>query len=163
MAVRTIRRERDADTRRDAEERLVYAERVSAWTGPPVDDCAQVAALRARGQSVPYHFHTVVVRNGGTQPVYDLVTVVPAITDQLRGALNLAVGIVPPGDTIEKDAGCPLFDRLYAEPLEIYFTDVRSCRWRRDAEGRLRRADTPQSHESPADVGPAPDDAQLSA
>lgn len=114
-----------------------FAESVAAWSGPHVD-CPHAAE-----QS--YHWHDVLVRNGGEQPIFNVVVTVevPHATDLLEGETGpamLAVGLVPPGETVSRgfsDQGQEAWQ--FAGPLEMAFTDASGQRWRRDGQGRLRR------------------------
>lgn len=118
--------------------RRAYAENVAAWTGPHVEDCDHLRERRSKGHSVPYHFHSVVVRNGGTQPVFNVVVVIPMVPDPLRGKVNLALGLLPPGQTVEHTISEePEYDPLFPEPLDAAFHDVQGLYWMRNADGTL--------------------------
>lgn len=135
---RELRRQED---RRVQADRQAPAEQVTAWTGPHTDDCARLAALRSKGHSTPYHFHSVMVRNGGEQPVFDVVVLVPMVADRLRGRFNLALGLLPPNETAEhRLPGEPEPDPLVPVALDIWFTDIHGVRWHRNGEGRLAEA-----------------------
>lgn len=113
-----------------------YAERVAAWTGETV-------ACRMAGEG-EYHWHEVAVHNGGEQPVYDTVVMVPVpdtteLDEGEQPLVFLAVGLVAPGKTVAREFGCRGQEfAQYATPLEASFTDARGVRWRRDGAGRLR-------------------------
>lgn len=136
VAIRTFLRDRRADRRTDPEQ-------VAAWTGPHVDDCEFVVELRAQDDWVSHHAHTVLIRNGGAQPAYNVVLGIAGAAGSIgteADYLNISVGLVPPRETVEKDLPC--WVRHHADhqvAVDVYFNDARELRWRRDPHGRLRK------------------------
>ncbi|MFE3522237.1 hypothetical protein ACFXOD_11685 [Streptomyces sp. NPDC059161] len=134
--VRTFFRDRRADRRTDPEQ-------LAAWTGPHVDDCEFVQELRAKDELEPHHAHTVVIRNGGMQPVYDVVLGIAGCAGGIeteQDYMLMSVGLVPPQETISRELPCwASHHESHQVPLDVHFTDVRGVRWHRGAGGRLRR------------------------
>ncbi|OKI95119.1 hypothetical protein [Kitasatospora sp. CB01950] len=118
------------DRRKDAEE---YAAKVAAWTGPDT----------GQGPGNLYRFDSVVVHNGSDQPVFNTVVVLRTIeAGELPGetdVVNLPVGLIPPGEAVQREIGVPVVQELFQRPVTVSFEDARGQRWERDEVGQLRR------------------------
>jgi len=117
------------------------AEMVTAWTGPGINDCAARAAADD-GEWSGYHFHSIVVHNGGPQPIHDVTVCIPTPTAHLlpgeEPLAMVAVGLVPPGERREVQIGdCGQFEPQFAVPLDVVFSTADGTRWRRDEHGQL--------------------------
>ncbi len=94
---------------------------------------------------------TAYVRNGSTQPVYDVVYVVRD-SDDLDAAMPEFIPIVPPKTTWDWSPG------FFGEPngnvnprAYMTFRDGHEISWQRDSHGRLTRATRPVDNAPPAD------------
>lgn len=134
--VRTFFRDRRTDRRTDPEQ-------LAAWTGPHVDDCEFVQELCAKDEWVSHHAHSVLIRNGGKQPAYNVGIGITGAAGAIEGEsdyLNISVGLVPPQETVHCELPCwARHHEQHAVAVELVFTDVRGVRWHRGAGGRLRR------------------------
>jgi hypothetical protein len=110
--------------RQDQDARKNHARHVSAWA----DRRFGVAPDRVSSATSPIKGLCFVVRNGGVEPVYDVIV----NTVDLAGAhqdFKLSL-VAPNAEVLERRQG--------DEPkITLTFTDANSVRWRRDPEGRL--------------------------
>ncbi|MEU1421212.1 hypothetical protein [Kitasatospora sp. NPDC005751] len=118
------------DRRKDSEE---YAAKVAAWTGPDTGE----------GPGDLYRYNSIVVHNGSDQPVFNAVAVLetaepgglPGETD----VVNIAIGLIPPGETVQREIDIAVPREILRRPVTIWFQDARGHRWERDEAGQLRR------------------------
>jgi hypothetical protein len=134
--LRTALRERRNARRTDPE-------LVAAWTSQTtVTDCDHATAFLRENEFLLHHSHSATVRNGGKQPIFEVVIGVETDgTDLLEGEeayVCVSVGLLPPGETREIEIGCTGRQDQHQMPLEVWFTDVRGLRWKRTKSGRLR-------------------------
>jgi hypothetical protein len=122
-----LRREQVREAERSEDERRSQAARISAW----------VEAYRKPDGTRELAFH---IHNASDMPIYEveLLSPEPDKGDQA----GEFIGLVPPGQTIRRPAP-PEWMRSYVEPepIEIEFLDSAGCRWTRDEQGALSRAD----------------------
>ncbi|MFC7535539.1 hypothetical protein [Actinoplanes sp. GCM10030250] len=122
-----LRREHGREASRAEDEQRAQAERISAW----VELTRKVDGSR----ELAFHIH-----NASDMPIYEVELPLPTRGDEEAG--SEFVGLVPPGQTIQKPAPADWL-RTYVEPepVEIEFLDSAGRRWSRDEQGSLARAE----------------------
>jgi hypothetical protein len=122
-----LRREHHREAGRAEDERRAQAERISAW----------VELIRKVDGSHDLAFH---IHNASAMPIYEVELPLPSRGDEDAG--SEFVGLVPPGQTIQRSAPAD-WRRTYVEPepVQIEFLDSAGRRWSRDEQGTLSRAD----------------------
>ncbi|NMO50929.1 TCR/Tet family MFS transporter [Actinoplanes sp. TBRC 11911] len=122
-----LRREHHREAGRAEDERRAQAERISAW----------VELIRKVDGSDLLAFH---IHNASAMPIYEVELPLPSRGDEDAG--SEFVGLVPPGQTIQRPAPAD-WRRTYVEPepVQIEFLDSAGRRWSRDEQGTLSRAD----------------------
>ncbi|MFJ6775674.1 hypothetical protein ACIQOV_32755 [Kitasatospora sp. NPDC091257] len=120
------------DRRKDSEE---YAAKVAAWTGPDTGE----------GPGNLYRYDSVVVHNGSDQPVFNTVVVLrTAAPGELPGetdVVNIAIGLIPPKETVQRDISVAVPPGTVQQPVTIAFQDAQGRTWERDEAGQLHRGE----------------------
>lgn len=119
-----LRREQNREAARDDDARRSQAVKVSAWVE------AQRTALG--GREVLFLVH-----NASEMPIYE-VSLPSADEDDKEAEF---IGLVPPGQTIQRPAPREWLATYYApEPVEIEFLDSSGRQWTRNEQGFLAPA-----------------------
>ena len=117
-----FRREHHREEDRAEDDRRSQAVRVSAW----------VEAQRTAhgGREVVFFVH-----NASDMPIYEVSLLTPDDGDDDEAEF---IGLVPPGQTIQRPAPREWLATYYSpEPVEIEFLDSSGRQWRRDEQGSI--------------------------
>lgn len=122
-----LRREHHREADRAEDERRAQAERISAWV--------ELIRKLDGGRELALHIH-----NASDMPIYEVELPLPAREGE--EARSEFVGLVPPGQTIQRQAPADWL-RTYVEPepVQIEFLDSAGRRWNRDEQGALSRSE----------------------
>jgi hypothetical protein len=121
-----FRREHRREEARTEDGRRSQAVKVSAWV--------EAQRTGQGGRELLFFVH-----NASDMPIYEVSLPSP---DEGQDESEF-IGLVPPGQTIQRPAPREWLATYYApEPVEIEFLDSSGRHWKRDEQGRLSPADT---------------------
>ena len=116
-----FRREHRREETRAEDERRSQAVKVSAWV--------EAQRTAPGGRDVLFFVH-----NASDMPIYEVSLSTPDDGDDEAEF----IGLVPPGQTIQRPAPREWLDTYYApEPVEIEFVDSSGRHWARDEQGHI--------------------------
>jgi hypothetical protein len=116
-----LRREQNREAARDEDGRRSQAVKVSAWV--------EAQRTAQGGREVLFFVH-----NASDMPIYEVSLPTP---DEDDGEAEF-IGLVPPGQTIQRPAPREWLATYYApEPVEIEFLDSSGRQWARNEQGFL--------------------------
>ena len=119
-----FRREHHREEARAEDARRSQAVKVSAWV--------EAQRTAPGGRDVLFFVH-----NASDMPIYEVSLSTPDDGDDEAEF----IGLVPPGQTIQRPAPREWLDTYYApEPVEIEFLDSSGRRWARDEQGLITPA-----------------------
>lgn len=122
-----FRREHRREAAREDDVRRSQAVKVSAWV--------EAQRTGQGGRELLFYVH-----NASDMPIYEVSLPMP---DEDRDDEAEFIGLVPPGQTIQRPAPREWLTTYYApEPVEIEFLDSSGRHWKRDEQGRLAPTDT---------------------
>lgn len=123
-----LRQEHQREAARLEEDRRLQAVKVSAWV--------EAHTVAHGGRELLFHVH-----NASDMPIYEVSLPMP---DADAGGEAEFIGLVPPGQTIQRPAPRAWLKTYYSpEPVQIEFLDSSGSQWTRDEQGTLNRDESP--------------------
>src|SRR5947209_1613905 len=121
-----LRQEHRREEARLEEDRRLQAVKVSAWV--------EAHTVAHGGRELLFHVH-----NASDMPIYEVSLPMP---DAEQDGEAEFIGLVPPGQTIQRPAPRAWLKTYYSpEPVQIEFLDSSGSQWTRDEQGTLTRTE----------------------
>jgi hypothetical protein len=128
VAMYLLRKEHKREERHDEEGRRFQAVKVSAWI--------EAQPISYGGRELAFHVH-----NASDMPIYEVSLPMPIPTGEGQAHEAEFIGLVPPGQTVQRPAPKDWASYFCPEPVEIEFLDSSGQHWTRDEQGFLTSGD----------------------